>query len=470
MFSAKPFSGITASLCAVVLALSATLAPCAAMAELELPEGSPLELEYNRVKDSFEDSPWCQIRPLGVAGNFHIVAFDTATLSAHTNGNILAKELIANSNFGTNGYTNELSYAQTYTRPNGSSGAATNHTLAVGSGNELGTVDNGQAFSVNGTKIDKPKRMIADADTETAPFIDLEEVRRFVAAQSATFAEHADSNVTANFRNQNDRRLTIETVGETRYYNMTAEQLNSYSGNPLKLWGFKRVGDKKTGDVKGNLIINVDCTDVKEITMPQEARMYIREEDNSWSAGGTDEVTRFDQGRVLWNFVNAEGVKINGGITEGSILAVGATFDAKQNLNGTIIADNVQIDGETHRTDYFGLNPYNDDGGWEETPDPGEETKTPAPKPTPGEPTPGQPTPGESTPKPDETATPKPGEETRTPAPQPTPGKPTPAPTATPGPAVPDLPQTGDGSSLSLLALMATLSLAGACLLRRKSR
>ena len=65
-----------------------------------------IKLEYHYITDDSEtyvNSPqYLSDRALGIAGNFHIVAFNTATLGAHTNGNVLAGKLYANSNFGTN--------------------------------------------------------------------------------------------------------------------------------------------------------------------------------------------------------------------------------------------------------------------------------------------------------------------------------------------------------------------------------
>ena len=69
------------------------------------------DLQYNGIKDRFMRDPSIpdtahSNSPLGTAGSFHIVAFDTmATLSTHTNGNVLAKKLFARSNFGTNQYS-----------------------------------------------------------------------------------------------------------------------------------------------------------------------------------------------------------------------------------------------------------------------------------------------------------------------------------------------------------------------------
>ena len=115
------------------------------------------DLQYNDVKDRFLRDPeysryYNSNSPLGTAGSFHIVAFDTATLSTHTNGNVLAKKLFAGSNFGTNQYPHELSYIQEYAQVHPDSASGNDHVLAIGSGNTVDFTDNGNAFSINGTK------------------------------------------------------------------------------------------------------------------------------------------------------------------------------------------------------------------------------------------------------------------------------------------------------------------------------
>ena len=69
---------------------------------------------------------------------------------------------------------------------------------------------------------------------------------------------------------------------------------------------------------------------------------------------GTSEVTEFSAGKVIWNFVNASGVTINTHLMTGIILAPGATVNINQNLNGTVVADTINVNAESHRTDFTG--------------------------------------------------------------------------------------------------------------------
>ncbi|MDD7280779.1 choice-of-anchor A family protein [Floccifex sp.] len=280
--------------------------------------------------------------PLGVAGSFHIVAFNEARLGAHTNGNVLANKLYANSNFGTNNYEHELSYVQSYVNINSTSASKENHILVVGSDNVMGLVDNNNALSVNGTKIDKPYTIIQDEDSTTNPFIDLYQVEAEINSLSTRLSNMEAGKVTANLSDMNNRSFVLTEANSVGVYNMTAEELNNLSSNPLKMMGFK-------SNCQGAIVINVDCTNVSSVTLPSEAAIYIDGIQQS-----INETIDFTAGKVIWNFVNAAGKTISTNRMTGMVIAPGATVNIQQNLNGTVVAENVNVNAESHRTDFTG--------------------------------------------------------------------------------------------------------------------
>lgn len=309
--------------------------------------------KINHQKDAFSEDPtysdYYQKRPLGVAGNFHVVAFDTAELGVHTNGSILARKLVAKTNFGTNGFTNELSYIQEYIGVNGGSASMEGHYLVIGSNNTVTTEDNNNALAVNGTKIDKPYHIIQDADTENAPFIDIDRVEREVTGISARLVNYgksksAEGTVVADFTDMNNRTLTIQDANAACYYNTTAKAIHELgtSGGPVTIQGFV------TGCV-GTMIINVDCTGYSGTLEMPSALMSI-----DGVTQNTSEVTNFANGKILWNFVNAEGITIVAKSMSGSILALGANVESTGSLNGTVICENFHNTTESHRTDFTG--------------------------------------------------------------------------------------------------------------------
>lgn len=307
------------------------------------------KLVYNDVRDAFSRDPvyakyYNANSPIGTAGSFHIVAFNSANLGAHTNGNVLAKNLYAGANFGTNNFANELSYIQNYEQVNGNSASNQDHLLVIGSENTVTLVDNNNAFAVNGTKIDKPKNLVQDTDTLVAPFIDLDRVQAEILQISNNLKNYPNVNLTytsATELKADHSRLMLETPSGVGVVSYTASELSD------KLGGYVQIDGFKTG-ANGTVVINVDCTGVPEINMPQ-ARVVI-----DGQLQNTSEVTEFSAGKVIWNFVHASGVTINTHLMTGTIVAPGATVNINQNLNGTVVADIVNVHAESHRTDFTG--------------------------------------------------------------------------------------------------------------------
>ena len=316
---------------------------------LTLADGSGLTYKVIATEaDTFtHTSYYSSSKGLGLAGNFHIVAFNNANLSAHTNGNVLAKSVTANSNFGTNGLTDELSYIQTYTQVNGTSASSTTHTLVVGSANTITAVDNGNAISINGTKLDKPKNLWQDQSTATLPFIDLVALKSSTKSMASSFAGNSNAYITSHLSTSagscTESYIELNNVDKVGFYNITASALSSYTYFGVQ--GFQ-------SGHSGTVIINVDCSGYSgTLTLP-ECRMY-------YGSGGTAtvvnfaEVTSFVNGRILWNLVNCT-ANVTTKLLYASLLAPDASVTIGQNMNGTVIANNVTISAESHRDDFIG--------------------------------------------------------------------------------------------------------------------
>lgn len=307
-------------------------------------------LSYNEVKDAFITDPayskyYNSNSPIGTAGSFHLVAFDTANLSSHTNGNILAHTLKAGSNFGTNGYADELSYIQYYEIISGDSASDMDHVLVLGDSNEITVVDNGNHLAVNGTQINKPQNIVQDVDTANAPFIDLNRVKNEIQQISSNMASYNEAGLTyTSGAESGDEKnvLKLNNPNGVGVINLKASELNNKFGNYVQIDGF-------SSDCNGAVVINVDCTGMTNITMPEKALVVVDGEEQ-----GTSEVVEFSNGKVIWNFVNAEGVTIEAHQMTGMIVAPGATVNIHKNLNGTVVADNINVMAESHRTDFTG--------------------------------------------------------------------------------------------------------------------
>ena len=304
------------------------------------------KLEINEESGSFADYDggkyFNELSPIGIAGSFHLVAFDTANLDAHTNGNVLANVLHARNNFGTNGYPFELSYVVDYQTVHTTSASDENHILALGAGNKLSVTENGAYITVGdtSTRISKPKNVIIDRDADK-PFIDINAVEQEVRALSATLASNNENVGISEDFSGNFKRLKLTSTSGAGYYNMDADTLMRL-GTDLRL--------DFTDQNKGSIVINVDCSGKSYINMPERALVNINGTDQ-----GTAEVTTFENGKVIWNFVNlAEGTVIDAHQMTGMIIAPGATVNLKANVNGTVIADTINVKAESHRTDFTG--------------------------------------------------------------------------------------------------------------------
>ena len=303
---------------------------------------------YNETRDAFLRDPaygdyYNENSPLGTAGSFHLVAFGTANLGTHTNGNVLAHTLRAGSNFGTNNYPFELSYAVNYEELNsGSASGTTDHILVVGSGNAVTLGGNRDNVYINGSKIDRPYQIVQDKDSDATPFINLDRVEQEMLGISAQLAVFENVNVNYSFTDQNQRWIELTDPDGVGVYNMTAAELNQYQSNPLRLKGFK-------SGHSGTIVINVDCSGASTVTMPQSATIFVDGQEQ-----GTNEVVEFSSGKVVWNFRYANGCTIEAHRMTGMVLALGATVNINQNLNGTVVAENINVKAESHRTDFTG--------------------------------------------------------------------------------------------------------------------
>ncbi len=279
---------------------------------------------------------------LGIAGSFHIVGFNTVRLNAHTNGNVLANKLYANSNFGTNNLVDELSYVAHYEQVNSGSATSLSHILAVGSANNVELVDNGNAIAINGTKLDRPKVVWKD---DANPFIDLMSLKNQYLNLSTTLSTYSNYNITSylntNAGSVDESYIELTNSGEAGIFNTTATEISS-----LRYLGVKGFSSSNTNGV----VINVNCEGVSLLNLPIS---LISVDGNNIPLSETH---IFTNGRVLWNFYNYlpySATSITASLLHASILAEGASFTASQNLNGTIIANNITINAESHRDDFI---------------------------------------------------------------------------------------------------------------------
>lgn len=274
---------------------------------------------------------------LGLANDFHIVAFSEATTGTHTNGNIMTELLHYQSNFGTNGLSNEISYLKNIDISGGEIKLTDSSILVVGKDSRV-TFKDGQ-FWVNGVKVSGVKTIMQD--TEQYSYIDIEAVRKNVIELSNDLASKADTEGTVN---KEGNTYTINGSG-TNVCNLTVDDLNNISEGLLNL-----VFNKEN---PGTLVINIDARGADKVVIPGTS---IRGLDNV-----SGEVTDFSSGKIIWNVYDSttsngtyKGNVENNKATSGVVLVPNGTFTTNANWNGSMVADKVYVRAESHRTDFSG--------------------------------------------------------------------------------------------------------------------
>ena len=224
-----------------------------------------IQLEYHLIDSAVEQYHGTKIyqdqdtgKLLGDAGTFHITAFDTATLHVHTNGNVLAQNLKAEVNFGTNAHGHSVAEASyvpgVYNPVNIGSPEDREDIIAIGVDNVVTRVDNGKSFAINGTKMDRPH--VIYQDSANMKFLDINSVKAAAQAQRNQFAGYADANVEVA-RNGGQTTLTLTDPDVLGVINLTAREVQQL-GTDVHFEGFQRGHD-------GTIIVNVDCDAANQI-------------------------------------------------------------------------------------------------------------------------------------------------------------------------------------------------------------
>lgn len=308
---------------------------------------------WNAYRDTGKDGSG---NALGIAGSFHLVAFNTLNSSSHIYGNILANHVYGLQDFGIKpeflkiyGHS-ALSYIQDYqsTCPRFAEQSYSDQAIVFGGNTSTfnlfaKTTNNNQVINyantkTSGTEVQFPRTVAQDLDTATAPFIDMSAVKAETSQLSSSLAAHKTAGTTFDFKDQNRKTITYTQGKGCAYLTLPLSELTS-NGNPIYIKGLPLDGSAA-------LVINVDCGNA-DAPIPDQVWL---DAGNGQNAGlGENDA---DTGYVLWNFTNAKSVTATGVVS--SILAPGATINLKGNSCGTFIGENINVSGETHTRPFHG--------------------------------------------------------------------------------------------------------------------
>lgn len=166
-------------------------------------------------------------RALGIAGNFSVVGFSSVSNYVHTDGNILTNSLSYGANAGTNKKSSdfpEVSYVKSFAKSVSGMKLAdsdnANCILAVGKDVTIAAVDNGGQFSVDGNKLDAPKRIYQEQDGGPS-FLDIDAVKAQSEGICKNLASTEDTaGVTASYSDQNKQSITVSDGNAVSVYNL----------------------------------------------------------------------------------------------------------------------------------------------------------------------------------------------------------------------------------------------------------
>ncbi|WP_146913829.1 collagen-binding domain-containing protein, partial [Halolactibacillus halophilus] len=302
--------------------------------------------------NTYKNTEFYKEHLFGIAGGFHLVGLDTVEKKAHIHGNILANYFNNGGNFGTEELT-EVSYLK-YIKGGGTLNNTTAHdsVLVVGKDTEIGSVDNGNYWSVNENKVDNPSKTNSPnslwQDTEIE-FIDFDEVKQEVKTLSEKLSKLENNATDVSNEDQNNQAIIVEKSDEFSVYNVKKDDFNFTRSIHIK--GF----DKEN---PSTLIINVDMKDKNELSIPNSVASYT-----DGTKVSTGEVTVWSNANVVWNIYDSSendnvyrGTIKNTGAVTGSIIAPGATINLNSNINGTAIGEKIVVNAESHRDDYVKTN------------------------------------------------------------------------------------------------------------------
>ncbi|WP_307980073.1 Cna B-type domain-containing protein [uncultured Senegalimassilia sp.] len=310
---------------------------------------------WNAYRDTGKDGSG---NALGIAGTFHLVAFNTLNSSSHIYGNILANHVYGLQDFGiksdfVNIYGHStLSYIQDYqsTCPRFAEQSYSDQAIVFGGNTSTfnlfaKTTNNNQVINyantkTSGTEVQFPRTVAQDVDTATAQFIDMNAVKAETTQLSSSLAAHETAGATFDFKDQNRKTITYTQGKGCAYLTLPLSDLTS-NGNPIYIKGLPLDGSAA-------LVINVDCGNA-DAPIPDQVWL---DTGNGQNAGlGENDA---DTGYVLWNFTNANGKTVTATGMVSSILAPGATINLKGNSCGTFVGENINVSGETHTRPFHG--------------------------------------------------------------------------------------------------------------------
>ena len=290
--------------------------------------------------------------PLGISSIFSIFS-KNASLGADVNGNIATANLKnADRDFGTrtnnyNNTNNDLSYIQNIENNSTLNDRAfrANNSVAV-LGNSIKVAENSaKQIEINDKRVSTLSTDNTYQDKGTNKYIDFDQYFNDLTRKSSNYMNMSQSaGVETNFQDMNNQSINVSKADQTQksiYVDIDYSKLS----NPQDIT-IKGLSSKLDGP---SIIFNVKNVPDKDAYLQTKIN-YVYDNGTTVKSNGEDHSM---PNHVLWNFgTSANTLNVSSGRILGSILAPNATINAGVNIDGNIVASNVNVTGgETHRWD-----------------------------------------------------------------------------------------------------------------------
>ena len=298
----------------------------------------------------YDDVPSAKKSPLGAAQYFHIFS-KNANLNSHTNGNVATNNLNGSVNFGTNIHEGlipiDISYIKNFSNISSSSFVSKSNTrtnkVVFGPSVTIKDHDmnNSPRVSVNDINLDHLSGSEIYSDNKNN-YLDIDTELDNVNTKAISWLNHADSDTTPDYSDFNNRRITVSNTHNENIAYISISTSDLLKNTPIKIYG--------ESDVAPFLIINVidDLNDPSNtVNINSKIEYYFNGE-----LRNNHETEYFNDSKLLINFSGIVGKSINiNSPFQGSIVAPKDNIFANQNVDGSLIADTVTVNAETHRWD-----------------------------------------------------------------------------------------------------------------------
>lgn len=276
---------------------------------------------------------------LGIASQFHVFSKGKTTINAHTNGNIATKELDANNNFGTDIISGDLQLEINYVQMTDS---LIGSSLTSGNDNRVNKFVVGETVTtgaendkavINGSRIDHLTLEEFYQDRPGQTYIDFaSEFAQLVSSSDLLMSMTPTQTFTsADFPDMNNRTIVLTGNDDSNFILANVDASVLQGNTPLNI----------SNPENKVVVLNV-------INAPAD---FTVQSQIHYNGRNNQETEDFSDANLSWNFGSSLPNLTIAAPFQGTIIAPNTDITVNQNMDGTIIGNNVVLNASTNRWD-----------------------------------------------------------------------------------------------------------------------